>query len=130
MYDCIGISVRYTTKNVICFFSLLFLLFLHFLKKQVRLTLFIFIIIIRRSYENRLFEIFDYSIQSLAIRASPCKPQPNLPNQSREILLNVRYIVEGRVLRILTQAIWKNIALLSRYLNFSEGTIVKKAHFL
>ncbi len=32
------------------------------------------------------------------LRASPCKPRPNLLNRGRRILLNLIYIVKGSVL--------------------------------
>ena len=47
--------------------------------------------------------------QVLCIRASPRKPRPTSLNRGRQILLNLRYMIEATILRILTQAISKNI---------------------
>jgi hypothetical protein len=64
------------------------------------------------------------------IWVNPGKPRPNLLNRGHQIFVNLSYVVEERVLWITTQTVWKNIAPFWRYLNFFEGTIAKKIHFL
>ena len=68
--------------------------------------------------------IISTSIYQVYIRAISYKPRPNVLNRGHPIWLVLIYVVEGGVLRILTQAAPKNIEPFSFYERFSEATLV------
>ena len=63
-------------------------------------------------------------------RAISRKPRPTMLNRWSPIWLVFIYVIGASVWWISAQAVWKNIVPFSRYSNFAEGTIVKKARFL
>jgi hypothetical protein len=65
---------------------------------------------------------------SFAIRAIAYKGRPNLLNRGSPIWLNLIYVVEGGVLRILAQTILKNVESFGFYEGFPKTT--PKSSFL
>jgi hypothetical protein len=58
---------------------------------------------------NWIFMQKFFSEKLWFLRVSPCKPRPTLLNRGPQIWVNLIYIAEGSVLRIMAQAISKNI---------------------
>jgi hypothetical protein len=69
-------------------------------------------------------KVKEESINTLmsGIYVIPYKSRPNLFNRSCQILLNLRYVVEGRVLWILTQTVYNNIELSISYEHFMKSS--------
>ncbi len=103
---------------------------MHFLRKKINIALWFSLIrnlIIYPKCSRKTTPGSVWNLKFLTyLWASPHKPWPGLLNWGRQILLNLRYVVERR---ILTQAAWKNIVPFSRYLNFTRGTITKIVRF-
>ena len=62
------------------------------------------------------------------LRASPRRARPTLPNQVRQILFNLRYVMEGKVPRVLAKAVLQNFDPSIFYEHFTKSPKVDHVH--